>query len=133
MYGKSICNIWIQKYGKEESDRLNFLRALKNAESSSGKNNPMYGKSLYDVCLQKYGKEEADQRKSKRLEAAKQTNEQRSAESKKRNFDKAIQLSKALKRENCEKYINDKRRGGKAAASSNKKYIKNSIEKIVEN
>ena len=44
MYGKSVYNVWIKKYGKEEADKRLISRNEKLSKASSGKNNPMYGK-----------------------------------------------------------------------------------------
>ena len=45
MYGKSVYNCWISKYGKEEANfRLEECKKKKSI-ASSGKNNPMYGKT----------------------------------------------------------------------------------------
>jgi hypothetical protein len=44
MYGRSLYDIWEQKYGKIEADkRLEEFKA-KISKATSGKNNPMYGK-----------------------------------------------------------------------------------------
>lgn len=44
MYGKTYYEKWIEKYGKEEADRLQELKRAKNKLASSGSNNPMFGK-----------------------------------------------------------------------------------------
>lgn len=95
MYGRSVYSVWVEKYGKEEADKLKNEFRYKLHESwnrlsdeekknqnakkgSPGKNNPMYGRSVYDVWLEKYGKEEADRRmaelKQKRSERSKGKN-----------------------------------------------------------
>lgn len=44
MFGKSVYDLWIIKYGTEEANnRMNLLRE-KRSLNASGKNNPMYGK-----------------------------------------------------------------------------------------
>ena len=80
MYGKSVYNVWVEKYGKEEADKRFEIRKNKtkntinsfskekkdtiNAKKAlKGNKNGMYGKSVYDVWVKKYGKEEADRRK----------------------------------------------------------------------
>ena len=45
MYGKSVYDVWLEKYGKEEADRRKEEMRRKKSEKLSGKNNPMYGKS----------------------------------------------------------------------------------------
>ena len=44
MYGKSVYDIWVDKYGKEEADKKNKIWKQKQGKKLSGKNNPMYGK-----------------------------------------------------------------------------------------
>ena len=44
MYGKSVYDVWVEKYGKEEADRRNKEMQRKKSEKNKGKNNPMYGK-----------------------------------------------------------------------------------------
>lgn len=44
MYGKSVYDIWVKKYGVEiANNKLKELK-LKQSKNSSGKNNPMFGK-----------------------------------------------------------------------------------------
>ena len=45
MYGRSVYDVWVEKYGKEEADRRMAELKQKQSEHSKGKNNPMYGKS----------------------------------------------------------------------------------------
>jgi len=44
MYGKTIYEVWVEKYGKEEADKKWQELKRKKSEKSKGKNNPMYGK-----------------------------------------------------------------------------------------
>lgn len=44
MFGKTVYEVWIKKYGKEEADRRDICRRKKISKSTSGKNNPMYNK-----------------------------------------------------------------------------------------
>ena len=44
MYGKSVYDVWVEKYGKEEADRRKYDMRRKISERNKGKNNPMYGK-----------------------------------------------------------------------------------------
>lgn len=44
MYGKSIYNVWVDKYGKEEANSRMVKLKKKRSINASGKNNPMYGK-----------------------------------------------------------------------------------------
>lgn len=62
MYGKTVYDIWIEKYGKEEADRKleEFKKKMSIINSSNGGN--MKGKTVYGVWMEKYGKEEADRR-----------------------------------------------------------------------
>ena len=80
MYGKSVYDVWVEKYGKEEADRRleiqqnkikNTIKsfskekidAINIKKANNGRKNGMYGKSVYDVWVEKYGKEEADRRR----------------------------------------------------------------------
>ena len=44
MYGQSVYDLWVKKYGIEEAEKRKKIRHEKMSKSSSGKNNPMYGK-----------------------------------------------------------------------------------------
>ena len=44
MYGRSVFNIWVEKYGKEIAIQKEKELNKKRSINSSGKNNPMYGK-----------------------------------------------------------------------------------------
>ena len=76
MYGKSIYDTWIEKYGKEIDDiKMKEYKEI-HRKIHSGNNNPMYGKSVYNIWVEKY-EEEAKRRK-------KIANEKRSKTLKKR-------------------------------------------------
>jgi uncharacterized protein with von Willebrand factor type A (vWA) domain len=84
MYGKSLYETWIEKYGEEIANEKqkqrseNWLDTFKEndngklsirmSQQNKGKNNGMYSKSVYDVWLQKYGKKEADKRQQQMIE-----------------------------------------------------------------
>lgn len=56
MYGKSIQDVWIEKYGEEEAKLREQQRRESISKGTSGKNNPMYGKFKnknlnYDIIL----------------------------------------------------------------------------------
>jgi len=59
MYGKSIYDVWVEKYGEYEAIKR-FNNWINNLEDKSGDKNPMHGKSFYDIWVEKHGKEEAD-------------------------------------------------------------------------
>ena len=44
MYGQTVYDIWVKKYGKEKADELDKQYRQKQSVNSSGSNNPMYGK-----------------------------------------------------------------------------------------
>jgi hypothetical protein len=44
MYGKTVFDIWVEKYGIEEANKRDSNRRKKWSSKSKGKNNPMYGK-----------------------------------------------------------------------------------------
>lgn len=79
MYGKSIYDVWVQKYGKKEADERNKEKTekrnmtMKNKDideiiiinkkkACPEKSNPMYGKIVYDVWVEKYGIDEANKK-----------------------------------------------------------------------
>ena len=88
MKGRSVYDVWKEKYGEEIANRKlknmkqkikdNYnnmtkeqMEEFKNKSKRCGKENGMYGKSLYDVWKEKYGKEVADKKQ-------KELNEKRS-------------------------------------------------------
>lgn len=44
MFGKSVYDVWVQKYGEESANIKSEQLKIKQSKNSSGKNNPMYGK-----------------------------------------------------------------------------------------
>lgn len=44
MYGRSVYDVWVEKYGKEKADKKMEKYKEKHRKNNSGKNNPMYGK-----------------------------------------------------------------------------------------
>jgi len=44
MYGRSIFDVWVEKYGVDEANKRNEIRKQKVSMKVKGKNNPMYGK-----------------------------------------------------------------------------------------
>lgn len=44
MYGRTVLDVWIKKYGIEEARKRDLIRKTKWSLSSKGKNNSMYGK-----------------------------------------------------------------------------------------
>ena len=45
MYGKTVYQVWLEKYGKEKADLLKIDWLKKQKINSTGEKNPMYGKS----------------------------------------------------------------------------------------
>lgn len=75
MAGKSVYNLWVEKYGKDIADqklleysnkrkgkKLNLSPEAIIKRSHFGKDNPRYGKSLDQVLIEKYGEEEGKKR-----------------------------------------------------------------------
>ena len=60
MFGKSFYDIWIEKYGEDES--LKLLNEHKDKSRKIGKENGMFGRSFYKVWSDKYGKTIADKK-----------------------------------------------------------------------
>lgn len=56
MYGKTLYDHWLSKYGKDEADR----KYVEHAKKSVVHNN-VWRNSVYDIWVKKYGKEKADQ------------------------------------------------------------------------
>jgi hypothetical protein len=44
MFGKTVYDVWLEKYGIEEADKRDIERKKKWSLKSKGENNPMYGK-----------------------------------------------------------------------------------------
>jgi len=44
MYGKSIYDVWVEKYGQEIADQNMLITKKKHSENNTGEGNPMYGK-----------------------------------------------------------------------------------------
>jgi len=44
MFGKTVYQVWVEKYGKEEADKKYSQMTKKQSQNSSGSNNPMFGK-----------------------------------------------------------------------------------------
>ena len=76
-YNKGYYKSWIEKYGKEEADKMNYelgkSRSIMNSGrkypgKSKGESNPMYGThGFYEKWVEKYGKEEADRRQEETI------------------------------------------------------------------
>jgi len=60
MFGKSFYDVWLEKYGEEESIKL--LERHRNKSKKIGRENGMFEKSFYDVWLKKYGEIEANKK-----------------------------------------------------------------------
>lgn len=60
MFGKSFYDIWLEKYGEDES--LKLLEEHKDKSRKIGKENGMFCRSFYEVWLDKYGKIIADKK-----------------------------------------------------------------------
>jgi len=55
MYGKSLLNVWLEKYGEiVANEKMEEYKKLQH-KISSGKNNAMYGKNYLDIWIKKYG------------------------------------------------------------------------------
>jgi G:T-mismatch repair DNA endonuclease (very short patch repair protein) len=119
MYGKSLLEHWINKYGKIIADKK-YSQYLKNLSNSlSGKNNPFYG--------QKHTQ--------KTLSIIKQKNkiyrENLSEEEKEKISKKLSESQKQLYNKNPQDYITKRSKAGKITATKIEKYKINSIEQIV--
>lgn len=62
MFGVSLFDIWLTKYGLVGAEEKLKDRNKKHSESIIGKNNPRYGISTYDIWVERYGKEESVRR-----------------------------------------------------------------------
>lgn len=120
MFGKSIYNIWIEKYGVEEANKKIKNHKQKLVQASSGENNHFYGKN------------HSEETKIKLSYSSKKTYENYSNEEKERIRQTFIRSHEKQKKENYQKYIEDKKRAGLVASNNPKKYKKNKIEKKVE-
>ena len=59
MYGKSVLDVWVEKYGIDEAIKKFEIMVEKQKLATIGEKNPMYGKSVLDVWVEKYGIDEA--------------------------------------------------------------------------
>jgi G:T-mismatch repair DNA endonuclease (very short patch repair protein) len=62
MFGISVYDKWVEKYGEEDANKKDIIFRNKQRILSSGENNPMFGISFYDKWVEKYGKEEANRK-----------------------------------------------------------------------
>jgi G:T-mismatch repair DNA endonuclease (very short patch repair protein) len=62
MFGKSIYDIWINKYGKDIADIKLKEHAEKASLNSKGINNGMYGKTFYQQWIKLYGEDIANEK-----------------------------------------------------------------------
>jgi len=67
MFGKTFYEIWVEKHGKTEADRL-LLEHSKNS-ARIGKNNPMFGKTFYDAWKESGFSEQEIKEKAKHMSA----------------------------------------------------------------
>ena len=121
-FGKSNYQRWTEKYGKEEADNREKVRAKKMSVAFSGNKNPFHGKS--------HNKETQDLISKKR----KMWRESLSEEYIKEYANKISESQKRLQRDDPEEYRRLKAKGGTAAMVSQMKTWKpNKIESIVQN
>lgn len=57
---------WVKLYGKEEADKKLQTKKYKCSVASSGEKNPMFNKSFYDVWVDNFGEKEAEKRELNR-------------------------------------------------------------------
>jgi very-short-patch-repair endonuclease len=121
-FGKSNYKRWVEKYGKEEADNREKVRAKKMSVAFSGNKNPFHGKS--------HNKETQDLISKKR----KMWRESLSEEYIKEYANKISESQKRLQRDDPEEYRRLKAKGGTAAMVSQMKTWKPiKIEYIVQN
>jgi very-short-patch-repair endonuclease len=53
MYGKSVYDVWLEKYGKEIADEKFNKMKFKASITNKGKNNPFFGKTHTDESIEK--------------------------------------------------------------------------------
>jgi group I intron endonuclease len=64
MFGKTVYDVWVEKYGKEEADKKQqHLIEAHSKSTPKGEKHPMHNGGLYKIWFTKYGKEEAEKRK----------------------------------------------------------------------
>lgn len=145
-------------FGKKHNSKT--IEKLKNKKKLYGKNNPMFGRNIYDIWIEKYGLEEANKKienhkkflsqihsgqnnpfygkhhneetKIKLSFSSKRTYENYSDKRKEYIRQNFIKTNEKQKKENYQKYIEDKKRAGLLSSTNSKKYKKNIIEKKVE-
>lgn len=62
MYGKSIYDVWLNKYGRDIANEKIKEHANKSSFNSKGEKNPMFGKTFYQQWIKLYGKEIAEEK-----------------------------------------------------------------------
>jgi hypothetical protein len=120
-FGKSNYQRWLEKYGKDEADRREAIRAVKMSKVMSGSGNPFYGKAHTKNT------QNAITEKGRRWRKNLSTDDSRA-------YAKKISDSqKELQRANPEEYSKKKAKGGKASMLSQMKWWKpNKIECVVQ-
>lgn len=53
MYGKTVEDVWLEKYGEEELKNRKKIRRIKISKRTSGSNNPNYGKTTSEEIKEK--------------------------------------------------------------------------------
>jgi hypothetical protein len=56
MFGKSVYQLWVEKFGIEEANRRRDIRSQKMSNSRTGEKNPMFGVSLFGEKNGMFGK-----------------------------------------------------------------------------
>lgn len=119
MYGKTVSDVWIEKYGTEKTEKLEEERSKKISEKISGEKNPFFGK--------KHPKSLIDEMVKKRKKTIEQY-----TESKKQEISKNLSLAqRKMKTQDEEKYIENKRRAARCSCKSHIKYKMNKVERAV--
>lgn len=114
MYGRSVYDIWLEKYGKDETDKKWKERYKKQSLRMLGKNNPFYNKTHTD--------------ENKKIISEKNKLKWKNDEFKRIQSKKFSKGQRDLLKKNPDKYKNNKRNAGHISHLNQSRYKKNKPE-----
>lgn len=121
MYGKSIYDVWVAKYGIDKANELQIQYSKKHSNNNSGVNNPFYGRTHSNESIHKMVSGTKKYRDSLTQEE-------------KDSFAKKISICQKVAMESDPIYYkNCKSKAARASHASSLRYKKNKIEIKVEN
>jgi len=119
-HSKSNYQWWLEKYGEEEANKRHKIYLDKQKLANGGSNNAFYGKKHTEETIQRI------------ISKSKITNSLKTKEEKKIISDKLKLAQQKIKNKNPQKYIENKKKAGKASHNAQGKYKINKIEKLIQ-